>query len=300
MADGSSLPRWAADPPPVSPGRQAGGTMLSILAITLIGFGVWLAFGSRLYFDRVQHESYESFRVPLAAGTAPVGPTDPLNPSKLVALGTPVAILQIPALRMQEVVLEGTTGQVLEGGPGHLRYTVLPGQAGVSVILGRRAAYGAPFAGLGSLQPGVPITVITQSGVAKFKVIDIRRAGDPLPPPLEAGSGRLTLVTADGPPFGPTGEVYVDASLEGQPFATPAPVLTSATIPPRENAMAIDTSALVPLLLWGQALLLVAAALSYLSRAWGRWQTWLVAVPVLSYLSVVVANEVARLLPNIL
>src|ERR1700722_14109673 len=179
-----TLPRWAQDPEPVGPARQIAGTMFTILAVTLIGFAVWLSFGSRLYFARVQVEAYETLRVQLANGTAPVGPTNPYNPNQLVALGTPVALLEIPALHMQDVVMEGTTGQVMEGGPGHVRDTPLPGQQGGSVILGRRAAYGAPFAGLGSLAPGDPISVVTQEGVAKYQVIDIRRAGSPLPPPL--------------------------------------------------------------------------------------------------------------------
>src|ERR1700745_2965063 len=135
-------------------GRQVAGTMLLILAAVLVGFAIWLAFGSRLYFARVQHDSYQSLRVPLANGVAPVGPTDPFNPNRLVALGTPIAILEIPAIQMQDVVLEGSTGQVLQGGPRHVRDTVLPGQQGVSVILGRRAAYVGRFAGLGSLEPG--------------------------------------------------------------------------------------------------------------------------------------------------
>jgi sortase A len=295
-----TLPRWAQDPEPVSPARQAVGTMLTILAVAAIGFAVWLSLGSRLYYARVQFEAYESFRVPLANGTAPVGPTDPYNPNRLVALGTPVALLQIPALHMSDVVLEGTTGQVLEGGPGHLRDSPLPGEQGASVILGRRAAYGAPFSGLGSLVPGDSITVTTQEGVAKYEVIDIRRAGDPLPPPLAAGSGRLVLVTANGVPFDPTGELYVDANLVGQPLTTVAPILTSTTLPADENAMSSDQSAWVPLVLWGQLLLLVAAAMAWLSSAWGRWQTWLVGVPVLAYLCIMVADEVTRLLPNIL
>jgi LPXTG-site transpeptidase (sortase) family protein len=274
--------------------------MLTILAVAMIGFAVWLSFGSRLYYARVQHEAYQSFRGPLAFGTAPVGPTDPYNPNQLVALGTPVALLEIPALHMDDVVLEGTTGQVLEGGPGHLRDTPLPGQGGVSVILGRRAAYGAPFAGLGSLAPGDRIIVVTQEGVAHYQVLDIRRAGDPLPAPPAAGSGRLILVTADGVPFDPTGKLYIDANLVGQPLTTVSPILTSATLPPDENAMSTDASAWVPLVLWGQLLLVAAAAVAWLSHAWGRWQTWLVAVPVLSYLSILVADEVTRLLPNIM
>jgi hypothetical protein len=77
-------------------------------------------------------------------------------------------------------------------------------------------------------------------------------------------------------------------------------VLTAATLPLDENAMGTDKSAWVPIVLWGQLLVLAAAAASWLSRAWGRWQTWLVAIPVLGYLSVIVADQVTRLLPNIL
>jgi LPXTG-site transpeptidase (sortase) family protein len=248
----------------------------------------------------VQYEAYETLRYQFANQIGPYGPLNPNNSSQLNPLGTPVALLEIPALHMHDVVLEGTTGQVLEGGPGHVRDTVFPGEQGVSVILGRRAAYGAPFAGLGSLAPGDPITVVTQEGVAHYQVIDIRRAGDPLPAPLAAGSGRLILVTADGVPFDPTGEVYVDANLVGQSLATVSPVLTSATLPQDENAMSTDASAWVPLVLWGQLLLVVAAGVAWLSHAWGRWQTWLVAVPVLTYLSIMVADQVTRLLPNIM
>jgi sortase A len=300
-----TLPRWAQEPPPVGPARAMAGTMLTILAVILIGFAAWLAVGSRLYYARVQYEAYETLRYQFANQLGPVGPLNP-NPNpnsnqvQLDPVGAPVALLEIPALHLRDVVLEGTTGQVLEGGPGHLRDTPLPGQQGVSVVLGRRAAYGAPFAGLGSLQPGDPITVVTQEGVARYQVIDIRRAGSPLPPALAAGSGRLVLVTADGSPFDPTGELYVDADLVGQPLTTVSPVLTPATLPQDENAMSTDFSAWVPLFLWGQLLLIVAAASAWLSQAWGRWQTWLVSVPVLTYLCVVVADEITRLLPNIL
>jgi sortase A len=285
---------------PVALPRQIAGSMLLTLATVAIGFIVWIVFGSRLYYDRVQHDAYASFRGPLAAATAPTGPTDPFDSSRLLALGSPVAVLDIPAIRLNAVVLQGTTGQVLEGGPGHLRDTPLPGQQGVSVIFGRRAAYGGPFSALSSLVQGDLIVTTTGQGVARYQVIDVRRAGYTAPAPLAAGQGRLTLVTADGVPFAPSGEIYVDADLITQPFATPAMVLTAANLSPAEDALGTDTLAWMPLVLWGQLLLLAAAAIGWLRRSWGRWQTWLVAVPVLSYLGVSVADEVTRLLPNLM
>jgi len=280
--------------------RRIAGSMLLTLALCAIIFVVWIAFGSRLYYARVQHDDYASFRGPLAAGTAPTGPTDPFNPSRLLALGSPVALLNIPAIKLNAVVLEGTTGQVLEGGPGHLRDTSLPGQQGISVIFGRRAAYGGPFGALSSLGPGDLIVTTTGQGVAHFQVLDIRRAGAPMPPPVAAGGSRLILVTADGAPFAPSGEVYVDADLVGQPFPTPAMVLSAGNLSSAENAFGTDALAWMPLVLWGQLLLLTAAAIGWLARSWGRWQTWLIAVPVLGYLGLSVADEVTRLLPNLM
>jgi len=284
----------------VSLPRRIAGSMLLTLSVCSIGFIVWIAFASKLYYDRVQHDDYASFRGPLASATAPTGPTDPFDSTRLLALGSPVALLNIPAIKLNAVVLQGTTGQVLEGGPGHLRDTPLPGQQGVSVIFGRRAAYGSPFSKMSSLSPGDVIIATTGQGVAQFQVLDVRRAGDPTPVPVVAGQGRLTLVTADGAPFAPSGEVYVDADLTTKPFATPAMVLSPANLSPAENALGTDSSAWVPLVLWGELLLLAAAAVGWLARSWGRWQTWLIAVPVLAYLGMSVADEVTRLLPNLM
>ena len=58
------------------------------------------------------------------------------------------------------------------------------------MVLGRRPripAYGGPFGGLASLVPGDSIKVVTGQTVASYKVIDLRRAGDPLPPALATG-----------------------------------------------------------------------------------------------------------------
>ncbi|MFD1273890.1 sortase domain-bontaining protein [Streptomyces kaempferi] len=64
----------------------------------------------------------------------------------LLAPGTPVALIDIPAAHLHQVVLEGTDSGVLTDGPGHRRDTPLPGQSGTSVLMGRAAAYGGPSA----------------------------------------------------------------------------------------------------------------------------------------------------------
>jgi sortase A len=305
----TSAPRAGQRRRPLTPAtlaRQAVGSTLLILAICALGFVVWLALFSKLHYDHAQHGAYDTLRYELAEGTAPTGPTEIVNPNaansptELVPFGAPVALLSIPQIGLRAVVLQGTTSSVLENGPGLLRDTPLPGQVGISVIMGRRAAYGGPFSKLASLAPGDAFTVVTGQTVAQYEVLDLRRGGDSSPPPPAAGQSRLILVTADGPPFAPSGLLYVDANLTSKPQPTPPMVLSSSDISPSENAMGTEPQAWLPIVLWGQLLLLVTLGLSWLRYAWGRWQTWLVAVPVLAYIVLSVGDEVTRLLPNVI
>lgn len=279
--------------------RHIGGSAILILAVSLLGFAAWLTFLSRLHYDRAQHDAYASFRAALALATAPTGPTQPGQPHHVLTLGTPVALLSIPEIGLRAVVLEGTTAQVLEDGPGHLRDAPLPGQPGISEILGRRAAYGGPFSRLASLTPGVTFTVTTGQGVARYRVVDVRRPGD-LIPPLTPGQGRLVLATADGPPFAPSGVLRVDANLISPPRQAPQMLISAGDLAPGENPMGVEPLAWVPLVLWGQCLLIAAGGLSFMAARWGGWQTWIVATPVLGYVGLSVADQAARLLPNLM
>jgi sortase A len=297
-----SAPAQRQQPPagPAALVRQVVASTVMIVAVCLLGFALWLPFGSRLQYDRFQHDAYANFRVTLAQGIAPTGHYQPANAKQLLPLGTPVALLNIPEIGLNAVVLEGTNGSVLQDGPGLLRDTQLPGQAGVSYILGRRAAYGGPFSGLSGLSPGDTFTVTTGEAPnpARYRVLDVRRAGD-LNPPVAPGQGRLVLETADGPPFAPSGELWVDADLISAPTPTSAALPYSA-LSPSELAMGIEPLAWVPLVLWGQCLLLAVFALSFIRSRWGRWQTWIIAVPVLAYIGISVADQVTRLLPNLM
>src|SRR5207237_730077 len=86
----------------------------------------------------------------LANQVAPLGPTAP---------GSPVAVLDIPAIGIRDmVVVQGTSPENMTLGPGHLRDTPMPGQAGVSEIFGRRATFGAPFARLAGADGALVLT----------------------------------------------------------------------------------------------------------------------------------------------
>jgi LPXTG-site transpeptidase (sortase) family protein len=274
------------------------GTTLWILALCLIGFALWFVVFSQLYYDRAQADSYANFRATLGQAVAPTGPTQPFDPGLLLAPGTPVALLTIPEIGLNAVVFEGTSGQVLEDGPGHLRDTPLPGQAGISEIFGRRVAYGGPFAGITKLRQGDTFTTTTGQGVSHYRVIALLHAGGTFTE--TAGQGYLFLVTADGPALVPSGVVRVYAVLTSKAYPAPAMVVTSADIASSEAPLGTDTSALVPLVLWGAALVLATSTLSWFRQRWGRWQVWIVAVPVMGFLFLSVADQAALLLPNLM
>jgi sortase A len=279
--------------------RRVTRASILVLAFSALGFVGWVGLFSALHYDKAQLSAYETLRVELAAGDAPNGPAVPGDPRRLLPAGSPVAVLSIPAIGLRTVIVQGTTSSVLENGPGHLRDTPMPGQAGISVVLGREIAYGAPFGKLASLTPGDSVTVVTGQAVARYKVIDLRRAGDPLPPPPATGQGRMILVTADSVPPTASGILYVDAALTSASQPAPAMVLSPASLSPSENAMGTEPRAWLPVALL-VLLLLVTVVLSWLWTAWGSWQTWLIAVPIVGYIGLSSADEVTRLLPNLM
>ncbi len=274
---------------------------LTYFAIAALGFVLAITLVSQVQHARAQQVAYAQFREELAQATAPTGQLD-FN-GELLALGAPVATMTSPDLGLErEVVFEGTTGDVLMKGPGHRRTTVLPGQAGVSVIYGRAWTYGAPFAALDDVQLGAVITVVTGQGEHTYEVTGVRRAGSVIPPPpdVASGAGRLTLVTVTGDPIQPRDIIYVDATLTSPAVSAPARVLGAASLLPAEDAMATDPEAWVDVALFLLAIAAVALAAAWIRVRWGARQTWLVAFPVLGVLLILGSQQVARLLPNLL
>ncbi|MER7835389.1 sortase [Streptomyces sp. NPDC096040] len=288
----------AAAPRAERPGFAFAGVALCLLSALLLGFAANLTIVGHLQHSRDQQTAYDEFRRQLALGIAPVG--QQTYDGKMLEPGAPVALLRIPALGLKQVVGESTTSGVLMAGPGHRRDTPLPGQAGTSVIMGRQWGYGSPFNKLHELPVGSDIRVTTGQGTATYKVTGIRREGDPLPPVLTANQGRLTLITAEGGPYTPSGAIRVDATLTSAVQPSPPRPLALGWIDGSEQAMGTEGAAWLPVFLWSQALLLAALLTVAAYRVWGRWQTWIVSAPVLAALGLAVSGAATRLLPNLL
>jgi len=282
------------------PALRVISTAFNILALALLGFAVYLGFVSHLHYDRAQFTAYAEFRSDLALATAPIGSASPDDPARQLAPGTPVALIEIPKFGLKQVVFEGTDGSVLESGPGHLRNTPFPGQAGTSVLFGRSTMYGGPFGRIGILGPGDTITVTTGQGVHTYTVLGVRRPGDRQPPPLPAGAGRLTLVSTEGNPFVASQVIRVDADLTSPTQPTPAATAGPVQLAQAELPMATDNWAWFALVFYGGALLVVASLTAWSRYAWGGPQTWLVCAPVIVALGLATADHATRLLPNLI
>lgn len=274
---------------------RSGLIVLSLLASSV---ALHLVVVSSLEHRSAQQRSYSSFRRAVAEGTAPTGPTD--RSGRLLRHGTPVAFLEIPSIGIREVVGEGTSGGDLMAGPGHRRDSPLPGQAGTSVVLGRQAAYGGPFNRLAELRSGAKITVTTGQGVSTFTVVALRYGGEPAPPSLRSGQGRLLLVSAAGAAYVPSRVLRVDADLDSPALPAPPPTARAAALPAPERIMATDASTLWKLALWLQALIAVTAGIVWSWHRWGRPQTWVVFFPLTTLVGLSASAEALRLLPNLL
>lgn len=214
----------------------------------------------------------------------------------VAAEGSPVGLLRIPALHLQQVIVEGTSAVDLESGPGHMPGTALPGAPGNAVVAGRRVTFGGPFGDLGALRPGDVISVDDGLGHFEYRVDAVRTVLAGQADVVTATRGnRLTLVTSDSP-WSTTGRLVVTARLRGKP-ATP-PKGAAATDHPRELALGGDPSAAGSLLLWLGLLALAVGVTAYALWRWRRPRvTYVLAVPVLLACGLFAAEALARCLP---
>lgn len=297
MARFSDRSRSAAnvDVAPLSGALQVVRAVFILIAVVTASLLVELLFVSPLQARAAQQHAFDKFRQQVAAGTAPLAAGD-LKDKK----GQPVAFMEIPAIGLKQVIVEGTDAGDLFKGPGHRRDTPLPGQAGTAVVMARRAAFGGPFAHLSQLKARDVVRVTTGAGVFEYRVLGVRRSGDTAPAALRSTAGRIALVTADGAPFLPTGALIVDADLIVPGLGGKGPLLTAASLPNGEKLLAVGLTTLWRLVLWLQVLIALVIGVVFAWYRWHRAKTWVVFLPTLMLVGLFTAGETARLLPNLL
>ncbi len=261
--------------------RAVGGALLaaSLLLVLFVAYQLWFTGliqhhdqGSlRTEFERSLTDPTRSGR-PAGSGGTPTAGTVP-------APGRPVALLVIPRIAVNQVVVEGVGATQLALGPGHYPGTPLPGQPGNAAIAGHRTTHGAPFYNLNLLADGDLIEVTTDQGTFRYRV-----AGSEVVAPGDGAvldpttTSQLTLTTCT-PRFSAARRLVVVARLVSSPAPSDraAPVTRTAaaggTAPePDPLTRASDWAWLVA---WGVvAVALVTVTVVARRRLGGRWR-WL-------------------------
>ena len=108
------------------------------------------------------------------------------------AEGTAVARLVIPSIGLDEVVLEGTSDETLNAGPGHIAWSALPGGLGNSIISAHRDRH---FRNFDRLKVGDTITTELRSRVTTWVIVSRRVVDKDSRPLLRTSDTTLTLTT---------------------------------------------------------------------------------------------------------
>ena len=211
--------------------------------------------------------------------------------------GQPAAVLTIPAIKVRQVVVEGTSAADLQSGPGLMPGTAPVGTLGDTVIAGRRTAFGGPFASIGQLRAGDRITLVSALGTFQYRVTgaELIRDTDQMAIGAQTSTARLALVTSAAT-FGGGGFLVVRARLFGTAVTAPNP---SLPLPPAsELSLAGDASAEVPSLLWGEALILgISLTIVAYRRSRLPAVTYVMTTPVLVVIALFCYESASRLLP---
>jgi sortase A len=243
-AGGPAALRPVTDPDGLSPARQRRARVClwvrnaGCLLLVFLAYQWW---GTGFEQHRAQTQLRRSFQPASALTAAPApaaAPADP-GPAGAPLAGSAVARLEIPAIALDEYVVEGTGVPDLKQGPGHYSGSPLPGQHGNAAIAGHRTTYGAPFGRLDDLKAGDTIVATTAAGRSVYTV-----SGKLTVLPTQTsvlddyGDDRLTLTTCT-PKFSASHRLIVVALLQGSPRAGPTATAPAApTVAPAEPSVA--------------------------------------------------------------
>jgi sortase A len=142
---------------------------VTLIAVVLVIYGV-----GPLVEQREQTAALSTYRTEIRHAAAEANGLAGVEvPTRAPDVGSPVAIVDIGAIGVEQVVVEGVGPQQTRGGPGHVPGTAAPGQPGNAAIVARRTAYGGPFRRIGRLEKGDEILVTTTQGQTVYEVVTV-------------------------------------------------------------------------------------------------------------------------------
>jgi sortase A len=156
------------DPPPTSGGLRRVLRVVAFLCL-MVAFGVggyvgWLLWGTGLQTSQAQDDLRSTFEAAVERPDTGTVAEDPLP-------GNAYAQIQIPAIDVDFIVVEGTDYESLKEGPGHYGRTADPwDDTGRVGIAGHRTTYLAPFYDLDRLSEGDDIVLRTPRGTFTYDI----------------------------------------------------------------------------------------------------------------------------------
>ena len=252
--------------PETKPVVRLARRLAMVLFVLSIGSFVFGSVFAPLIHDRQSEMLEDRLASDLINGLAPV--------SYPIAVGAPVGLIEIPGRDIRTVVIEGTRARELSKAAGHLVGSALPGQPGVSAVLGRSRDHGAEFANLDQVKVGDEITATTGQGVHTYEVIDIAvRASRDMAAFQGEGHMLILATVVDG-----NDRLVVRASLTSPVFPGGEPAEHSTSVD--ELGLTGDSSSWSTAALWLSLATIVALAYPVIVRQVGRRVAWMIVVPV--------------------
>ncbi|MFN2590604.1 MAG: sortase [Actinomycetota bacterium] len=145
---------------------RVAGTLCLFGAVGMAAFVVWVQWGTGFLTSRSQDRLRAGIEQRI--GRAPSSPV-------VLTKGSAVAILRIPRIGPDMVVVEGTSSADLKKGPGHYTSTAYPWQrTGRVGIAGHRTTYLHPFWNLDKLSRGDVVEIDTEYGTFTYSVTSAR------------------------------------------------------------------------------------------------------------------------------
>ena len=150
---------------------RLGRTLITLGTLTML-FGAYQLWFTDSLQRSTQTELTTEVRKYLPSGTSPrvSGTATPLPRSADPGEGHWVGLISIPAIALQQVIVNGTNVNDLRLGPGHYIGTPMPGEAGNVAIAGHRTTWGHPFRNLDKLRPGDQIVISTPRADVLYRV----------------------------------------------------------------------------------------------------------------------------------
>jgi sortase A len=288
------------------------GRLMVGAGVVLLLFVAYQLWGTGLQTRAAQNELRGTIETQLAEADEVPGDAErqALAEAALAAAepGDPVALLRIPTIDIDYVVVQGVDLVSLKDGPGHFPETPMPGQPGNAAIAGHRATFDAPFNRLDELVPGDTVLVATLQGQFTYTVTGHPNPADPQGPELgyhivsptaleildDAGDNRLTLMGCH-PRYGATERIVVTAELTDTAALPTPPVVETAGL--GGELLTGDPGSWAAVLGWSAVVVALVAAVMVLRRWVNRWIVYALSVPVFGVVLFQAFEAVAALSP---